>query len=119
MLVPLSILAAAGGGVWVVRSHTEWLLGAVLVALVGAVLAWVAVSVFWPAKADHVCPRCGAEALARSDPRTTLGVLCRACGHEDPEATAWFLAEEQEEPLEPVVLEERRRRRSSRSRTGA
>jgi len=119
VLAPLAILAAAGAGVWVVRVHPGWLAGAVLSALVGAGLVWVVVSTFWPAKADHVCPRCGAEALARRDPDTTRGVSCGACGHEDPEATAWFLAEEQEEPLESVVLEERRRRRASRSRSGA
>lgn len=74
-------------------------------------LVWVMVSVFWPARADRTCPRCGAERLVRADPRTTLGVRCEACGHEDLEVSSWLLAEDEGDALEEMVISQRRRGR--------
>lgn len=114
-LLPLLLVGASAAGVAVVRAGPGWILPVVLALLFGAGLVWIAASALWPAKADRRCPRCGSEALERMEPTTTDGVRCRACGHADPEATGWFLAEE-EGPLEEIVLAARRRRR--RRRTG-
>lgn len=111
-LTPLFLLGGIAGGVAVVRWHPAWLLASVLLGVVGAVLLWVFVSAFWPAKADHRCPRCGADAFERLDPATTQGLECRACGFRDEQATSWFHAEEEGGPLEEVVLLERRSRRA-------
>lgn len=113
--LPLVLLGAVGGGVLVVRSGPGWLGPAAIALLVGAGLAWVAVSVFWPAAADRRCKECGEEALERLDPETTQGLRCRACGHVDAEATGWFLAEE-EGPLEELVLLQRARKRGRKRR---
>ena len=68
-----------------------WILGAVG----GLALIWILSTVFWPAHADRTCPECGAQGLQRLDPATTRGLVCTACGHTDPEASGWFLAEEE------------------------
>lgn len=107
---PLVLLTAIVCGFLVVRDGPGWLGPAAIALLVGAVLLWVGVSVFWPAKADRRCPTCGEEALERLDPETTQGVRCRACDHVDEEATGWFLAED-EGPLEDLVLRQRARKR--------
>ena len=106
-LLPLLLLAAAGGGTAIVLVRPPWLTGAVLALLLGGGLAWIAASVFWPAAADRRCPDCGEEALERLDPATTVGLRCGACGRVDPDASGWFLAEE-EGPLEELVLRRRR-----------
>ncbi len=73
-------------------------------------LIWILGSAFWPAKADRGCPECGADALRRMDPNTTRGLVCTACGHRDPEASGWFLAEE-EGVLDDILAQETRGRR--------
>lgn len=115
--MPPLLLAAAGAGVAVVLMRPAWLFGAVVGALAGAAFLWIAVSVFWPARADRRCPACGRDALGRADPQTTRGVACRACGHQDPDASGWFLAEDEGRPLEAIVLRQRRSRRGRRART--
>ena len=69
-----------------------------------------------PRLPSRACPACGEERLERLDPTTTMGVRCAACGHEDPEATGWFLAEDEGDDLEPLVLEQRRRKRAGGGR---
>ncbi len=68
-----------------------WVLG----AGAGIALLWVLCTAFWPAKADRSCPECGRDSLKRMDPNTTRGLMCTRCEFRDPEATGWFLAEEE------------------------
>lgn len=79
------------------------------------VVAWVLVSIFFPARADRTCPDCGAESLERLDPRTTRGILCARCGRVDREQSSFLLAEE-EGPIEAIVLEDRSVRRAGGER---
>jgi len=109
------MLAAVVVGFLLVRSAPVWIFGFAFGALLVAVCVWVLVSVLWPARADRVCPRCGRAALERADPATTVGLVCRACGHRDETRSAWTLAEE-EGPLEELVLATRRARRTARAR---
>lgn len=111
---PLLLAFAVGVPAFLVRSSGELLWGTVLGVLVVVPLCWIAVSALWPARAERNCPHCGADALRRIDPRTTVGVACGACGWRDEARSAWYLAEE-EGPLERIVLLQRRRRRTSRT----
>lgn len=111
---PALFLAAVLGGVALVSLRPP-LVGVLLVALVLVPIAWVLVSTLWPARAERGCPACKADALVRSDPHTTHGLLCRACGFRDDSASAWLLAEE-EGPLEELVLSQRARERDVRGR---
>jgi hypothetical protein len=107
-LAPLALLGAVGLGTWIVFARPLTLFGVVLVVLATVPVAWVLVSALLPAKADRGCPACEADALARSDPMATHGLVCRACGWSDDSASAWLLAEE-EGPLEELVLAARAR----------
>jgi hypothetical protein len=107
-LAPLAFLGAVGLGTWIVFARPLTLFGVVLVVLAAVPVAWVLVSALLPAKAERGCPACKADALARSDPLATHGLVCRACGWSDESASAWLLAEE-EGPLEELVLAARRR----------
>lgn len=109
-LFPLFALGALAGSAALVRAQPLWLAPAVVAVLLGAAFLWLLLSVFWPAKADRGCPACGREALVRMDPESTRGLRCEACGHRDPDASSWFLAEE-EGPLEEIVLGKRGRGR--------
>ncbi|MGK0220204.1 MAG: hypothetical protein ACI9HE_003714 [Planctomycetota bacterium] len=116
-IAPIMMLATAAG-LAVVFSEPSWILGAVLGVVLGAAFLWVLVSsLLFPAEADRRCPSCGEEALERMDPQTTTGLRCTACGHEDPQASGWFLAEE-EGPLEDLVLRSRGRAPHSPSEDG-
>ena len=84
----------------------------------GLCLVWVLVSVFFPARADRSCPRCGEESLERLDRTRTTGIRCRACGFRDEQASAWLMAEE-EGPLEEIVLRERGRGAVARANSGS
>lgn len=108
MLFPTALLAAVCGGSALILWQPAWLTGAVVGTVLCAGLLWVAASALWPAKADRSCPECGENTLVRLDPETATGLLCSACGHEDREASSWFLAEE-EGPLEDLVLRQRGR----------
>ena len=81
---------------------------AAMSGLFGLSIAWILVCVLWPARADRTCPSCGESSLRRSDPRSTRGVECPACGHRDEEQSSFLIAEDDGEPLEPIRLEERR-----------
>lgn len=109
-VIPIAFLAAIGLALAIVSLGPARLLPWLGSALFGLVLLWVATTIFWPARADRTCPACRKETLVRLDPATTQGVRCSACGHADPSATSWFLAEE-EGPLEDLVLAERRRKK--------
>lgn len=111
---PAFLLGAALLAFALVRAGPS-LTGALLALLVVAPTGWVLVSALWPARAERRCPACAADALARSDPHASHGLVCRACGWRDESASAWLLAEE-EGALEELVLSERRRRRASAPR---
>ena len=107
-LAPLLLLGAVLLGAWIVLARPLSLFAWLLVALAVVPIGWVLVSALWPARAERGCPACRADALARIDPRATVGLVCRACGWRDESASAWLLAEE-EGTLEEIVLRERRR----------
>ncbi len=109
---PLVLLGAVLGGVALVQLRPPPF-GVLLAGLLLLPLGWVLISTLWPARAERRCPACAADALARSDPRATHGLVCRACGFRDDSASAWLLAEE-EGGLEELVLAQRGRRRSPR-----
>lgn len=117
-LAPLCFLVPIVLGFGFVRQGPDWLFGWVFGGLFAAMVGWIWVSVFWPARAERCCPRCREHALERADPNTTVGIVCRACGWRDDAASGWLLAEEEAE-LEPIVLEQRARRRAAATATGA
>lgn len=112
-LVAPACLTAVGAAAWVVLGADERSSARLLalgLCLAGAgVLGWVLVSVFYPARADRTCPRCGEQGLERLERESTRGVACRLCGHVDASASSFLIAES-EGALEPVVLRERRER---------
>jgi hypothetical protein len=110
--VPPVLLLAVLLGAGIARRGPFSLFGLVLLALALVPALWVLVSALWPARAERRCPACGRDGLARASPRSTVGLVCRACGWRDDEASSWTLAEE-EGPLEDVVLEQRGRRQHS------
>jgi len=110
LLVPFVFaLAIAAGALALIRP--AWLTAAVLWTVLGLASTWLMVTIFWPARAERTCPRCGEERLVRADPSTTVGVRCEACGHQDLEVSSWFLAEDDGDSLEEIVLSQRRRGR--------
>jgi hypothetical protein len=108
-LVPPLFLTAVGIGVGIVIHQPLGLWGWALAICFAVPVGWLLVSILWPGKPDRTCPECGAEALERSDPRTTTGLVCSACGWDDETASGWLMAEE-EGPLEEIVLQQRGRR---------
>lgn len=105
---PVFFLLAVAAGIAIVLQRPLYLFAGVLVALAAVPIGWVLVSALLPARAERRCPACGKDALQRLDPRATQGLVCRACGLRDENASAWYLAEE-EGPLERIVLAERGR----------
>ena len=105
---PALFLGAVLVALWIVLARPP-LFGVVLALLVVVPAGYALVSALWPARAERRCPGCGADALARSDPRSTVGLRCTACSWSDDSASAWLLAEE-EGPLEELVLAARGRR---------
>jgi hypothetical protein len=108
-LAPACSLAAVLGGVAIVQAGPVAWFGAVLVLLAVIPAGWVLVSALFPGKAERRCPACGRVALERASTDATHGLACRACGWEDPSASAWLLAEEEGTVLEHVVLARRRK----------
>jgi hypothetical protein len=76
--------------------------------LIALSLAWILVSVFWPAAPDRTCPECGRDGLKRLDPASTRGVVCAECGASDAERSSFLFAEEEGGALETLVVGERR-----------
>ena len=89
------MLLATVSGARLVTSGPDRIFGIALAALFGGALAWILVSVLWPARPDRTCPECGRESLSLLDPRSTRGVRCASCGHVDREQSAFLLAEEE------------------------
>jgi hypothetical protein len=113
LVAPLMLAAIFGGAALLFRAPSSlggWVIG----ALVASAFLWVAAAIFFPARADRTCPRCGEPGLVRLDPETTRGLRCTRCDHEDREASAFLIAES-EGPLEPAVLRDRARRSLSRA----
>jgi len=109
-LVPLAFaLAIAVGALALLRP--AWLPAAVLGTVLVAASIWLLATIFWPARAERTCPRCGEERLVRADPQTTMGVRCEACGYKDLEISSWLLAEDEGDSLEQMVIAQRRRGR--------
>lgn len=84
--------------------------GLAMALLVSVSLAWLLVSVFWPASPDRTCAACGGETLKRLDPESTRGVLCTECGATEPERSSFLFAEEEGGALENWIVRERRSR---------
>jgi hypothetical protein len=105
------MLAAVVCGAALVLSGPDPMFVTALSILVGASIAWVLVSVLWPARPDRTCPACGKEELLRMDPGSTRGVACASCGHRDAEQSSFLLAEDDGASLETIRLEERSRRK--------
>jgi len=101
------MLIAAVGAILLVAGGGQRAFGIALAVVVAASLAWMLVSVFWPANPDRTCPSCGRPALRRSDPSTTRGVVCEACGVADPDRSSFLLAEAEDALIEPVEPRDR------------
>jgi hypothetical protein len=101
------MLAATVCAALLVLRGPDRALVAALSALFGTALAWMLVSIFWPAKPDRTCPACQGMTLRRLDSRSTRGIVCDACGHEDAVASSFLLAEDENTPIEPLVIAER------------
>ena len=107
--LPLIPLGAVAVGVVLIFKQPPWLTQAALGLVGGAILLWAVLGTLWPNRPEHRCPVCGEEALQRLDPDSTTGLRCGACGHVDRLESSWFLAEEEERPLEEIVLRQRGR----------
>jgi len=105
---PIYLLAALGAAFFVLQGPGD-LFGYVMGGLIALALGWMLVSSFLSTRQDKHCPECGAESVGRLDPSTTLGLVCTACGWQDPEASSFYLAEE-EGSLETLILEKREAR---------
>lgn len=116
-LAPPLLLAAVVAAFALLRHGPDPLFGYALAAIFGLAGAWAALSIFWPSKPDRACPSCGRADLARIDPRTSLGLVCRSCAWRDESASGWFLAED-EGALEGIVLRQREAKRSGAGAPG-
>ena len=113
---PLLLAAIAAAVLLVMRGPDGWF-GWAAGGAFAVALAWVLISVFFPARPDRRCSVCGALDVERLDERSTLGLECRACGQRDELASSFLFAEEG--TFEDIVLDQRRRhaqdRRAARS----
>ncbi|MFN0009549.1 MAG: hypothetical protein ACKVXR_16745 [Planctomycetota bacterium] len=110
---PTMLLATTCAMLLVVRG-ADRAFGAALALLIAVSIAWILVCVFWPGAPDRTCSECGRDGLKRLDPASTRGVLCSACGASDAERSSFLFAEEENGPLEPLVVRERERERMLR-----
>jgi len=108
-LAPLALLVAVLCGAGVAFAGPIVLFWVVVVALVVLPVAWLVISALFPARAERRCPACGRNELTRLDRKTTVGLVCRACGWRDGTASSWLIAEEEGRPLEKIVLTQRGR----------
>jgi hypothetical protein len=111
-LIPLAMLGAVGSVIYLVLRPGGGPSPLVLGGVLALVFGWVGVSVLWPSRADRKCPQCQAESLERLDPMGAVGVICQQCGWSDETASAWYMAEEELEALEPLAMEKRLNRRA-------
>jgi len=103
-LAPFALLGAVALGVLIVRAGPRWVAIAGFALLFGGVALWALTSVLWPGRADRTCPACGAEAVRRTGDDPLIGRCCASCGWRDDAESAWMIAEEEEDALEPLVL---------------
>jgi ribosomal protein L37AE/L43A len=101
------MLAAVVCGALLVLRGPDRVFGGALALLIGASIAWILVSVLWPARPDRTCPACGESSLRRMDAGTTRGVVCSACGHRDEAQSSFLMAEEEGATIERIRLEAR------------
>ncbi|MDE0903307.1 MAG: hypothetical protein OSB42_01640 [Planctomycetota bacterium] len=113
-LLPLILLGAVGLAAAILALGPDSILTWVGYGVAGLVLLWLGATTFWPARADRACPECGQESLERMDAKTTMGLVCTLCTYQDPQASGWFLAEEEETDLEDLVRQQRQALRDSR-----
>lgn len=110
LIGPLILSATLATVLFVLRGP-DHLFGVAFGGVLATGLAWILVSSLFPGKADRRCPRCGAQALERLDPRTTRGLRCNTCHFVDAHSSSFLLAEEEGVPLENIALRDRSRRR--------
>jgi hypothetical protein len=103
--MPPLLLASVACGVAVVLRAPRGAFAVAAGSLFAVAIAWILVSVFFPARAERRCPGCGQETLERAG--GLRGLACERCGWRDDEASAFLLAEAEDAPLEPLVLAER------------
>lgn len=119
-LAPLLLLTAVGTLQLLLQAPGA-LFGWVFAGVGLAAVAWIGVSVFWPARAERNCPICSERGLERLDPERTLGLHCTACGWADEEASSWLFAEDEDVSVQELVVsqrQEQRRERRARARVG-
>jgi hypothetical protein len=98
------MLTAVLCGAALVLRGPDRVFGGALALFLGASIAWILVSVLWPARPDRTCPACGEETLRRLDAQTTRGVLCSACGFRDEAQSSFLMAEEEGDAVERLRL---------------
>lgn len=107
------MLAAVVCGAVLVLRGPDRIFGGALALFLGASIAWILVSVLWPARPDRTCPSCGEPRLRRMDAETTRGVACSACGHRDEAQSSFLMAEEEGDAIERIRLAAREGGRAS------
>ncbi len=93
LLMAVTWIAVAGGVVWLA---TKWPMAAGAILCTVAVLVpfvYILVCTLYPSWGDTKCPRCGKPALRRPDAKNPVGVVCDACGYEDPDMYRAYLDE--------------------------
>jgi hypothetical protein len=98
------MLAAVVCGAILVLRGPDRIFGGALALFLGSSIAWILVSVLWPARPDRTCPACGEVSLHRMDAETTRGVACSACGHRDEDQSSFLMAEEEGGAIERIRL---------------
>jgi len=114
LIAPTLIAATATGILFVLRGPDRFF-GYAVAVLFALAVAWMLISVFFPAAPERKCPACGRESLGRMDASTLRGVECSECGYSDAEQSAFLMAEE-EGSIESAVLSERKLARSGVAR---
>ncbi len=107
---PLLLTATLAAVLFILRGP-DHLFGVVFGGVLALGLAWILISSLFPGKADRRCPRCGAHALERLDPKTTRGLRCGACGMVDAHTSSFLLAEDEGATIEDIALRDRTERR--------
>jgi hypothetical protein len=110
LIGPLLLAATLAAVLFVLRGP-DHLFGAAFGGVLALGLAWILISSLFPGRADRRCPRCGAQALERLDPKSTRGLRCGACGMVDAHTSSFLLAEDEGAALEDVALRDRSPRR--------
>jgi hypothetical protein len=84
--------------------------------LIALSVLWIFVSTLFPrGEAERTCPACGRDTLVRAQDTSTRGLVCKSCLWSDETRSSFFIAEEEEAPIESTVLAGRRRHRTGDS----